>query len=64
MGDGLAASGNDPMKTTIYEVLKAKLGREPSHAELCADVSRILNESMVERAEQGKLRHQRKGRRA
>jgi predicted DNA-binding protein (UPF0278 family) len=31
------------MKTpTIYEALKAKLGREPSHNELVADVNRIL----------------------
>ena len=31
------------MKTpTIYEALKAKLGREPSHNELVADVKRIL----------------------
>ena len=29
-------------KPTIYESLKAKLGREPSHNELVADVNRIL----------------------
>ena len=29
-------------KPTIYEALKAKLGREPSHNELVADVNRIL----------------------
>jgi hypothetical protein len=29
-------------KPTIYEALKAKLGREPSHNELMADVNRIL----------------------
>jgi hypothetical protein len=29
-------------KSTIYEVLKASLGREPTHKELCADVARIL----------------------
>lgn len=27
---------------TIYEALRAKLGREPTHAELKADVKRIL----------------------
>lgn len=27
---------------TIYEVLKAKLGREPTNAELNAEVKRIL----------------------
>lgn len=47
-------------KPTIYEALKAKLGREPSHAELKADVRRILEEGTLERAEAGKLRHQRK----
>jgi hypothetical protein len=29
-------------KPTIYEALAAKLGREPSHNELMADVNRIL----------------------
>lgn len=29
-------------KPTIYECLKEKLGREPTHRELCADVERIL----------------------
>lgn len=27
---------------TIYEALKAKLGREPTHRELCDEVRRIL----------------------
>lgn len=36
-------------KPTIYEALKAKLGREPTHAELCADVKRILTEGAAER---------------
>ncbi len=27
---------------TIYEALRLKLGREPTHAELVADVKRIL----------------------
>lgn len=31
---------------TIYEALKAKLGREPSHAELCDEVKRILKEAI------------------
>lgn len=30
-------------KPTIYEALKAKLGREPTHEELKADVRRILS---------------------
>jgi hypothetical protein len=45
---------------TIYEALRAKLGREPSAAELKADVARILRESTVELAEQGRLPHQRR----
>ena len=32
-------------KPTIYSVLKAKLGREPTNAELKADVQRILSEA-------------------
>ena len=30
------------IRPTIYEVLRAKLGREPTHKELCDDVRRIL----------------------
>lgn len=29
-------------KPTIYEALKAKLEREPTHVELCEEVKRIL----------------------
>lgn len=47
-------------KPTIYEALKAKLGREPTHAEIKADVHRILADGTRERAEQGKLPHQRR----
>ncbi len=46
-------------KPTIYDALKAKLGREPSHAELIADVRRILNDGTAERAGKGKLKFQR-----
>jgi hypothetical protein len=38
-------------KPTIYEVLKEKLGREPSHKELVADVKRILRERYEEQCE-------------
>lgn len=47
---------------TIYEVLKAKLGREPSYEEVKADVKRILNDGLVELAQQGRLPHQLKNR--
>ena len=47
-------------RPTIYDALKARLGREPTPAELKADVQRILEEGTRERAERGKLQHQRK----
>jgi hypothetical protein len=50
-------------KPTIYEALWRKLGREPTNAELIADVKRILREAHLERASQGKLPHQRRRRR-
>lgn len=49
-------------KPTIAEVLRAKLGREPTHAELVADVRRILESVTVDTATRGKLPHQRKRR--
>lgn len=45
---------------TIYEALREKLGREPTHRELCDDVRRILIEAAAERAAQGKLQHQKR----
>ena len=48
---------------TIYEALRRKLGREPTHAELKADVKRILESSTQDLAAKGKLPHQRKQRR-
>lgn len=45
---------------TIYEALRAKLGREPTHAEIEADVKRILADGLREMAERGQLSHQRK----
>ena len=41
-------------KPTIYEVLRDKLGREPTHEELCADVRRILAEGRMESAAKAK----------
>jgi hypothetical protein len=32
-------------KKTIWRALADKLGREPTHAEACAEVKRILTES-------------------
>lgn len=45
---------------TIYAALKEKLGREPTHAELTADVRRILADGTIDIAEKGALRHQRR----
>lgn len=47
---------------TIWDALAEKLGRQPTHAEACAEVQRILAEGLVEMAEKGKLPHQRKAR--
>jgi len=47
-------------KPTIYEALKVRLGREPSHSELVAEVRRILLEGQIELASAGKLAHQQK----
>ena len=48
-------------KPTIAEALAEKLGREPTHRELCDEVARILDESTADLAAEGKLRHQRRG---
>lgn len=45
---------------TIYEALRAKLGREPTNAELKAEVERIKSDGLVEMAKHGRLQHQRK----
>ncbi len=42
-------------KPTIYEVLKDKLGREPTNKELCDEVKRILAEVVpLKRTRKGK----------
>jgi hypothetical protein len=46
-------------KLTIHEALAAKLGREPTNAELRTGWERILTEAMQERAAKGTLVHQR-----
>jgi hypothetical protein len=40
---------------TIYNALKAVLGREPTPAEIKAEMQRILEDGMVARAESGRL---------
>jgi hypothetical protein len=47
-------------KPTIYEALCAKLGRQPTNAEIKADVERIKREAIQELAARGGLPHQRK----
>lgn len=47
---------------TIYEALKAKLGREPTDAELNDEVHRIKQDGLIEMAGAGKLGFQRKRR--
>ena len=54
--------GNLTGAPTIWEKLAEKLGREPTHAEACADVRRIMDEGLIEAAERGKLPHQRRRR--
>jgi hypothetical protein len=47
-------------RPTIWQALATRLGREPTNAEACAEVRRILAEATAERAEKGKLAHQRR----
>ena len=50
------------MAVTIYEALKIKLQREPTNAELKADVDRIKELVLIDLAGKGKLNHQRRKR--
>lgn len=45
---------------TIWNRLATKLGRQPTAEEAKAEVKRILEDAHIERAEQGKLEHQKK----
>lgn len=45
---------------TIHNKLKARLGREPSNAELREECQRIMREGLVDLAQAGKLPHQRR----
>lgn len=38
---------------TIYSAMRARLGREPSHAELCDEVRRILEDARADRMAKG-----------
>lgn len=51
-------TNNNP--DTIWNKLAARLGREPTNAEATAEVKRILTEALVDRAQAGKLAHQRR----
>jgi len=48
------------MAETIWNALARKLGRQPTNAEAKAEIKRILQEALVERAGKGKLPHQRR----
>lgn len=43
---------------TIWDALAQKLGRQPTHAEACAEVRRILAEAAADMAERGALPRQ------
>ena len=45
---------------TIYAALKTRLNREPTSAELKAEVARIKESALVEAATRGRLAHQRR----
>lgn len=44
---------------TIWGKLAERLGREPSRAEVLAEMQRISDEALIERAAAGRLSHQR-----
>lgn len=45
---------------TIYEALRGRLGREPSNAEIKAELARIQDNTLIENATAGELSWQRK----
>lgn len=47
-------------KLTVYEALELKLGRSPTNAEIKEDIKRILTETAIELAAEGKLQFQRR----
>lgn len=56
----IAVTWRNDNPDTIWNRLAARLGREPTHAEAKVEVRRILDEALIERAEAGRLQHQRK----
>lgn len=60
MANAIRVAWHNANPNTIWNKLAARLGREPTDAEATAEVKRILDECLVERAEAGKLRHQRR----
>lgn len=48
------------MANSIWNALAMKLGRDPTNEETKAEVKRIITESLVDQATQGKLRFQRR----
>lgn len=48
------------MAETIYAALARMLGREPTNAELKAEITRIGEETLIKQAAAGKLPHQRR----
>ena len=51
-------TNNNP--DTIWNKLAARLGREPTSDEARDEVNRILTKALVDRAQAGKLAHQRR----
>ena len=45
---------------TIWAKLALRLGREPTEAEAAIEVKRIMEQDLIDRAERGKLPHQRR----
>lgn len=50
-------------RVTIYDALRARIGREPTSAEIKAEVQRIKTEALIDAATAGRLPHQRRRRR-
>jgi hypothetical protein len=45
---------------SVWEKLALRLGRQPTNAEAKAEVQRILDEGLIDLAEKGKLKHQKR----